>query len=177
MCLMEADGKGHLLIATLCFLTIVETGLNEMELRSLLIGEYNLLPIGIRRHFRNLPFGEVMDVFQTTLLLSEYCPDVFGATTCQQIPPLRWYYVMHRLGHILMKINADDNHFVIPAVCKRVAAKKYNCHSPNVSLFDIPRFLKQPNHTEHFKKHLRAFIDMTSSFEWSRHGEIGRFIR
>ncbi|CAI2351305.1 unnamed protein product [Caenorhabditis sp. 36 PRJEB53466] len=147
MCLMEVDGKGHLLIAALCFLTIVESGLNEMELRSLLVSEYTLLPIGIRRNFRNLPF--------------EYCPDGFGTTSCPQMNPLRWYTVLNRLGHLFVNINSETNHFVLPTACRRIVQKK---------------FLKHPSHPDHFKKHLKTFMSIFSSREWNRNREIGQFI-
>lgn len=126
MCLMESDGKGHLLIATLCYLTIVESGLNEMELRSLLILEYNLLPIAIRRNYKNLPFGNqfLLILPLTIKQFPDYCPDEFGTTSCTQTLPLRWYFVLHRLGHLFMKIDGDSNHFVLPSACRRVVFKK-----------------------------------------------------
>ncbi|CDH92980.1 RING-type domain-containing protein [Caenorhabditis elegans] len=147
MCLMESDGKGHLLIATLCYLTIVESGLNEMELRSLLILEYNLLPIAIRRNYKNLPF--------------DYCPDEFGTTSCTQTLPLRWYFVLHRLGHLFMKIDGDSNHFVLPSACRRVVFKKY---------------LKHPHNLEHFKKNFKEFLTNFSGKEWNRNRQIKMYL-
>ncbi|CAI5449538.1 unnamed protein product [Caenorhabditis angaria] len=127
VCLMESDSRGHLLIAVLCFLTIQQNGLNEIDLRRLLADEHALLPMGIRRNYRNLPF--------------DYCAECYGHTN-PQILPIRWYYIINRIGHLLIAIDSDDNHFLIPAACQRIIRKK---------------FLTKPVHLEHFQKLLTSF--------------------
>uniref|UniRef100_A0A1I7XDU5 AAA domain-containing protein n=1 Tax=Heterorhabditis bacteriophora TaxID=37862 RepID=A0A1I7XDU5_HETBA len=68
--LLEIEARGHLLIACLCFLTIVDSGLTEPELRYLLAPENKILPAGIKRKFRNLPFGENLTCFSSNILMN-----------------------------------------------------------------------------------------------------------
>ncbi|CAB3409408.1 unnamed protein product [Caenorhabditis bovis] len=138
VCLMESEARGHLIIATMCFLTCVPDGLNEVELRSLLADEFELLPIAIRRNLRNLPY--------------EYCADDFGAIP--QVAPLRWYTVVSRLDHILICIDADTNHFILPAACQRIVRKRY---------------LKSSANLEHFTRRLRERLVADRHRPWMKH--------
>ncbi|PAV63566.1 hypothetical protein WR25_20841 [Diploscapter pachys] len=99
----EAEAKGHLLIATLCMLALVPTGLTEIELRYLLCPEDELLPTGIRRRFRNLPF--------------EYNLEKYGSYS--QVSALRWRYVAMRLEHYFITIDKDCNHYLLASVCRK----------------------------------------------------------
>ena len=46
---IEADAHGHYIIAMLCLLAVSEEGLREIELRTILADEHNLLPHSIKR--------------------------------------------------------------------------------------------------------------------------------
>ncbi|CAD6196265.1 unnamed protein product [Caenorhabditis auriculariae] len=136
VCLMETEGRGHLLIGILCFLTIVETGLTETELRSLLAKEDHVLPSGFRKKI--LPF--------------EYSLEPYGKTL-GQVSALRWRFCALRLAHILLKIDDDSNHFLLPSVFKRIVCKRY---------------LHSANNRNHFKSRLGHVI-IERPMPWTQH--------
>ncbi|CAI4222049.1 unnamed protein product [Auanema sp. JU1783] len=126
--IIESESKGHLLISTLCLMTMVESGLSEIDLRVLLFPEENVLPKTINRKFRNMPF--------------EYDYEKYG--NHNQISALNWRFVIFKLEHLFHVLNESNNHFVLDDLMKSCVRKKFLTTPTHLGHFKkmLARFLK-----------------------------------
>ncbi|CAJ0933050.1 unnamed protein product, partial [Mesorhabditis belari] len=107
--LMEAEMRGHLLIGSLCILTIASDGIEERQLRRLLAPEDQLLPVSFKRKGRGLIY--------------DFCDDRYGKR--EEVLALRWRYVRMRIGYYLQMVDLDRHALSISPVCKKVVQKRY----------------------------------------------------
>ncbi|GMR47343.1 hypothetical protein PMAYCL1PPCAC_17538 [Pristionchus mayeri] len=116
---METEGRGHLLIGALCFLTLCPLGMREIELRNLLGTETRVLPTSIKRRNNSLNF--------------EYCTDSYGGKS--MVSALRWRFILSRLSHLLVIIDPISSHIQIPSYARKTVAKRYFTSTTTVEHF------------------------------------------